>query len=140
MSQSHYSLAALFLALGCGGAQPLPAAPVAPAAPGTITPATGTAALPVPAPAAAAPAPAALTQGINVALKNALPAPRSAETVSIHLADALKILPALKVANLIVQDTTGGAVLSQLVDSDGDGKPDELVFRLISSRTRIRAS
>ena len=129
MSQSHYSLAALFLALGCGGAQPPPAAPIAPAPPGPATPATGTAALPVPAPAAAAPAPAALTQGINVALKNALPVARNAETISIRLADALKLLPALKVANLIVQDTTGSAVLSQLVDSDGDGKPDELVFQ-----------
>lgn len=47
----------------------------------------------------------------------------------MRLADALKVLPALKVANLIVQDATGASVLSQLVDSDEDGKPDELVFQ-----------
>jgi hypothetical protein len=129
MTQSHSSLAALLLALGCAGAGPAPAAPVAPSTPCSVTPSVS-AATPTAAPVAVAPPAAApLTQGINVALKNPLSVARSSETISVRLADALKVLPALKAANLIVQDATGAAVLSQLVDSDGDGKPDELVFQ-----------
>jgi hypothetical protein len=127
MSHSHYSLAALLLALGCGGAEPPPTAPVASSTPCPVTPpALAPSAAPV---AATPPAAAALTQGVSVGLKNPLAVARTAETISVRLSDALKVLPALKVANLIVQDATGGAVLSQLVDSDGDGKPDELVFQ-----------
>src|SRR5882724_11696060 len=71
MSQSHYSLSVLFLALGCGGAEPPPAAPVAPSTPSPAAPAP-IAATPPPV-AAALPAAPMLGQAVNVGLKNSLP-------------------------------------------------------------------
>jgi len=95
---------------------------------------------PVSAPAAAAPAasaspavvatpPAApLGNTVIIGLKNPLAVPR-VETISVRLSEALKAVPALQVAKLVVQGPGGVSVLSQLVDTDADGHPDELVFQ-----------
>ena len=121
------------LAAGCGGADH-PA--VAPPPPAGTTPCPVVTSAPVPSavtpeqlmPGVASVA-APLTGGLTVTVKNPLTVARAAQTISVHLADAQKLLPTLQVAKAIVQGPSGAAVLSQLVDTDGDGKADELVFQ-----------
>jgi hypothetical protein len=132
MSQQHYCLAVLVLALGCGGGERPPAAPTTVS---TLCPATGSAP-PAPAsasaalPAVIAPAPAApLATGLKVELKNPLGQARSGATIALRLADVQKLRPSFQATKAVVQGPNGSAVLSQLVDSDGDGRVDELVFQ-----------
>ena len=130
MSHSHSALAVLVVVVGCGGSVP----PVAPAPLPTPCPVTSA----VPALAAGSvasiaselvpPAPSALTRGVTISLKNPLGVARAA-TISVPFADALQVLPSLQVAKAVVQGPGGSAVLSQLVDTNADGKPDEVVFQ-----------
>jgi len=72
-----------------------------------------------------APAPAA-----NITVRNPLKAARPAETVSLPLARLPASVRGLALGSLRVRDAaTQAVVLSQLLDSDGDGKPDELLFQ-----------
>lgn len=77
-------------------------------------------------PGAAAPAPSA-TASVTVA--NPLAAARARETIALSIADLAKTAPGFAAKNAIVVDASGEPVLSQLVDMDGDEKPDELVFQ-----------
>jgi unsaturated rhamnogalacturonyl hydrolase len=67
--------------------------------------------------------------GVTIMVKNPLTAARPVETVSVRLAEVQKLLPSLQVKKTIVQEASGTPVLSQLVDTDGDERPDELVFQ-----------
>jgi unsaturated rhamnogalacturonyl hydrolase len=79
---------------------------------------------------AAAPKPStAPLAALVIEVKNPLDAARNAETISLNLAEARKRLPSLQTAKIVVQSDNGASVLSQLVDTDGDTKPDELVFQ-----------
>ncbi len=104
----------------------LAAAPAAPAAaaPAKAAPAAAPAA---PAPAAAVPAPA--PPPIAVKVNNTGSAVRLGETVAVAIAELRKHAPSLEPGKIVVLDDKRKPVLSQLVDSDGDDAPDELVFQ-----------
>ena len=89
------------------------------------------AAAPKPAPAVAVPAgPVADPADVAVVtLTNPLAARRSAETIALALADLVKLVPGLDLKKTLVVDAHGRPVLSQLVDSDGDETPDQIVFQ-----------
>ena len=72
-----------------------------------------------------APAPAA-----TITVRNPLGQARPAETVSLPLAQLPAAVRGLAPTSLRVRDATSRAVLlSQVVDNDGDGKADELLFQ-----------
>ena len=80
--------------------------------------------------AAAAPPPAAAAPaGVTVTIQNPLPAPRTAETIAVNLAEVRRLALALEPGKTIVVDDKGQPVPSQLVDVDGDDGLDELVFQ-----------
>ncbi len=67
--------------------------------------------------------------GFRVSAANALSMARAGETVEIALT-ALPGLAAEDLRKLHVRDAAGGPeLLSQAVDQDGDGRPDQLVFQ-----------
>ena len=66
---------------------------------------------------------------IVVTLANPLAAKRKAETIAIGLADLVKTVPGWDLKKTQVVDARGKPVLSQLVDSDGDETPDQIVFQ-----------
>ncbi|HJX53692.1 MAG TPA: DUF4861 family protein [Polyangia bacterium] len=113
------------LAPSYASAAPLATQPAAAPAP------KAQAATPKPAAPAAVPASpvADKTDEIVVTLKNPLAARRSAETIALTLADLVKLVPGLDLKKTQVIDARGKAVLSQLVDSDGDETPDQIVFQ-----------
>jgi unsaturated rhamnogalacturonyl hydrolase len=82
---------------------------------------------------AAAPPAMALSESapvaVHVNVQNPLPTARASATVSTTIADLRRLQPGLDAAKLVVQDDKQQPVLSQLVDSDGDDTPDELVFQ-----------
>lgn len=83
--------------------------------------------------AAAPPNPAAppkpVAGGVTVKIHNPLPAARTAETIVVTFAELRKPAPGLEAPKIVVFDAKHQPVLSQLVDSDGDDTPDELVFQ-----------
>ena len=81
---------------------------------------------PAPPPAAA---PAPTPPPVTVKVQNPLPAARG-ETIALTLAELRKHAPGLDAAKVVVLDEGRKPVLSQLVDSDGDDTPDELVFQV----------
>jgi hypothetical protein len=94
------------------------------------------AAVPAPAPAAsapAAPAPAAAAAPapppVAVKVQNTMGVARGAATIAITMADLHKYSPGLEAGKVVVVDARKQPVLSQLVDSDGDDAPDELLFQ-----------
>ena len=118
------------LAFACGApppaesptsaATPAPAAAPAPVATAPAAPA---------APAAAAPAPVATTpELVLVTVTNPLKTARR-ETLSLSLAELTKVAPNLDPQKTLVSDAQGKTILSQIVDSDGDEAPDQLVFQ-----------
>jgi hypothetical protein len=66
---------------------------------------------------------------ITVILTNPLAAKRDAETIALALADLVKLVPGLDLKKTQVVNAAGKSVLSQLVDSDGDETPDQIVFQ-----------
>jgi len=102
---------------------------------GLLAPAYASAAPASQPPAAAAPAAQAAagiadkTDVIVVTLTNPLAVKRAAETIALALADLVKVVPGLELKKLQVVDAKGKLVLSQLVDSDGDENPDQIVFQ-----------
>jgi hypothetical protein len=66
---------------------------------------------------------------LSISVTNPLAAPRTRETLSVALAEVAKLAPGLDVKKLQVFDAAGSAILSQLVDMDGDDSPDEIVFQ-----------
>ena len=65
----------------------------------------------------------------RIAVKNTLDLPRTGETVAVPSGTASGLSPAELSKTAVVDETTGKAILSQAVDSDGDGKHDLLVFQ-----------
>ncbi len=65
----------------------------------------------------------------SVEVTNPLPAERKHETVSLDRKQIAELVPAADFKALVVTDSHGALVLSQLVDGDGDQDPDELVFQ-----------
>ena len=64
-----------------------------------------------------------------VAVSNPMAAKRTGETIALALADLTKVVPGLDLKKTQVVDAAGKPVLSQLVDSDGDDAPDQIVFQ-----------
>jgi hypothetical protein len=67
--------------------------------------------------------------GIHVALDNPLDELRPGETIALDRGELDRIVPGFDVKQAVVVDASGRAVLSQLVDTDGDESPDQLVFQ-----------
>jgi hypothetical protein len=78
---------------------------------------------------AVAPVPAPVGAPVTVTVTNPLPAARTSETIAISRAELVKLAPAFDLQKAEVVDAAGHPVLSQLVDLDADGAPDELVFQ-----------
>lgn len=77
----------------------------------------------------AAPAPAQTPASTALRATNPLPAQRTDEVVSVAWAEVLRALPGAAPGRISVLDAAAGAELvSQVVDGDGDGTPDELLF------------
>jgi Domain of unknown function (DUF4861) len=79
-------------------------------------------------PAAAEPAAAPIAP-IGVTLVNPLAAPRTSETIVLTRAQLGKVAPLFDLTAALVVDARERPVLSQLVDTDGDESPDEIVFQ-----------
>src|SRR6202142_3783101 len=118
------------LAPACASAPPAsPSQSPAPVAP----PPKAEAAVPVPAPAAPAAVPsnpvADKADVMVLTLTNPLDTRRRAETIELAAADLVKLVPGLELKKIQVVDAQGKPVLSQLVDTDGDEVPDQIVFQ-----------
>jgi hypothetical protein len=72
----------------------------------------------------AAPAPTA-----TITVRNKLNLARRAETISLPLAQLPVAVRNLSATSLRVRDASKKLLVSQLVDTDADGKPDELLFQ-----------
>jgi unsaturated rhamnogalacturonyl hydrolase len=79
--------------------------------------------------AAAAEAPAAKVAVLAVTVTNPLAAARAKETVTVEVAAAGKLAPGFDPQKTLVMDAAGKEVLSQLVDSNSDDVPDQIVFQ-----------
>jgi hypothetical protein len=66
---------------------------------------------------------------VAVTLVNPLAAARPHETIAVAASALAKVVPGFDVKQALVTDAKGAAVLSQVVDEDGDEVPDELVFQ-----------
>ena len=108
-------------ACGCGGAAAPAGGPTVPAAPAAS-------AAPTPV-ATAAPAAARGVDTISVTVHNSLASPRPNETIALSLAELRKFATGLDLKNTLIVDAAGAPVLSQIVDKDRDGSPDEVVFQ-----------
>ena len=75
-----------------------------------------------------APVPAPPTATITV--RNPLAENRPAETISLPLAQLPAAVRGLDVQKLRVRDARQAVLLSQVVDDDGDGRADELLFQV----------
>ena len=84
---------------------------------------------PGPAAAEAAPLVPASAEGVAIKVENPLDETRGPETIAVKLSELLRIVPSLEPARVVVVDAQNRAVLSQLVDQNGDEAPDELVFQ-----------
>jgi len=76
---------------------------------------------------------------VVIAVANPLGQPRSSEIVAVALNDLRKLVPSLDGRNSVVTDEAQRPVVSQLVDNDGDEKPDDLIFQadFVPNGTRI---
>jgi unsaturated rhamnogalacturonyl hydrolase len=77
----------------------------------------------------AAAGPDAAPLAIAVEVANPLAQARPSQTIVLPIADLHKLAPALQPEATVVVDADGSEVLSQLVDMNGDGTPDDLVFQ-----------
>lgn len=66
---------------------------------------------------------------LAVAATNPLPLVRADETLSLAWADVVRQLPAVAPTRVRVIDASGAEVPSQVVDEQGDGTPDALIFQ-----------
>jgi unsaturated rhamnogalacturonyl hydrolase len=80
-----------------------------------------------------------VVDAVVVTVANPVPMARRQETIAVSIVDLLKQAPKLELAKLVVAAGPGSdAIESQLVDTDGDEKPDQLVFQagLAAGETR----
>ena len=66
---------------------------------------------------------------VTIAAGNALPISRPDETVSVSWTELVRRLPALTPTKVRVVDAERREIPSQVVDDDGDGSPDALIFQ-----------
>jgi rhamnogalacturonyl hydrolase YesR len=120
MSRAVFSVIGL-VAVACGASAvpPKPLVPIGISAPKAAAPLA--ASEPVVAPSA---------EGVALVVENSLSEARGTETIAVKLSELLRIVPTLEAAKLVVLDSAGRAVLSQLVDTNGDEAPDELAFQV----------
>jgi hypothetical protein len=81
---------------------------------------------------AAAAGPVCLAQQtkLTVTAKNTLQIARPSETIELWWPELKKSLPTLHPQRVQVRDKqSGGQIRSQVIDSDGDGSPDQLIFQ-----------
>ena len=117
-----FSSVLILVAVACS-AQPVPPKT---AATGTVPPPPE----PAPTPAvSAAPLVPLAAEGVQVKIENPLAEARGPETISLKLSELARIVPTLDSAKVVVVDAAGRGVLSQIVDSNGDEKPDEIAFQ-----------
>ena len=123
------ALAVAFAGAGaCGGAASPAGGPTAPTAPASVAAAPAPVAAPSPV-TSAAPAAARGVDAISVTVRNPLPSARTSETIALSLAELRKVAAGLDLKDTLIVDATGAPVLSQIVDLDRDGSPDEVVFQ-----------
>jgi pectinesterase len=67
-------------------------------------------------------------QTLNVSAENKLAIERRDEVIAVPWSDVTKTLPAATASRVRVSDTGDREMASQVIDNDGDGKPDELLF------------
>jgi pectinesterase len=68
-------------------------------------------------------------QSLSVRADNPLPIARPSETIGVPWASVKTQLPAAQPTSVRVLDASGNEVVSQVVDNDGDGTMDELIFQ-----------
>jgi len=68
--------------------------------------------------------------GVELKVENLLAEARGTETLAVEVGDLLRIVPSLDPAHLVVIDAAGHALLSQLIDVNGDDSLDELAFQV----------
>jgi unsaturated rhamnogalacturonyl hydrolase len=66
---------------------------------------------------------------VSIRVANPLRLPRASESIAVQLGQLRSLVPFLDQRNIVVTDEARTAIVSQLVDTDGDEKPDELVFQ-----------
>ena len=99
-----------------------------------LSAATVAAVVSAPCVAAAQSAPSALLRA-----ENSLAITRPDETIAVRWADVVAKLPAATPTKVLVMDPVSGReVISQVVDNDGDGTPDELIFQATFSPGEIK--
>jgi hypothetical protein len=78
-----------------------------------------------------APGASAAKSGVvaSVEVVNPLGSERKRETVAVDRKELAQLAPGADFKALVVTDPKGALLLSQLVDSDGDEEPDQLVFQ-----------
>jgi len=76
-------------------------------------------------------APAAIAQanGFAVRVQNTLPIARPDETIGIRWSDVRTHIPNAAPGSVRVRSSAGDEIVSQVVDNDGDGTMDELIFQ-----------
>lgn len=121
----------ILLQLGCAAAPPPPSAPPPPPAP--IAPPDN--AVNTAAPTRPAAQPPAATEASNpksiarITVTNPATETRKSETVVIQLEALEKLVPHIDLKQVLIVDAAGKPVLSQVVDSDGNGSPDQVLFQ-----------
>ena len=78
---------------------------------------------------AAPPAAAAQGAGFAVRVQNTLTIARPDETIGIRWADVRSHIPSAAPGSVRVRSSAGDEIVSQVVDNDGDGTVDELIFQ-----------
>jgi hypothetical protein len=66
---------------------------------------------------------------VAVTVTNPIAVGRQGETIALTLDELIKVAPTIDLTKTVVVDGAGKVVLSQLVDVNGDDKPDEIVFQ-----------
>ena len=69
------------------------------------------------------------TSVARVTVTNPVSLPRSGETVVIQREAIEKIMPSFDIKRALIADQSGKIVLSQIVDNNGDGSLDEILFQ-----------
>jgi hypothetical protein len=77
---------------------------------------------------------------IRIRAENTLAIVRTDETIGVKWSDVTSKLPQASPAKVRVVDPgTGAEVISQVVDNDGDGTPDELIFQTTFAPNEAKA-
>jgi hypothetical protein len=75
----------------------------------------------------------------RISVTNPTPEPRKSETVVIQQETLEKVVPHLDIKRTLIVDAAGKPVLSQVLDSDGNGTPDQILFQTDLAGKETRA-